>query len=182
MKLKNLIFIWLALFSLQTQADNYQYHADVKGMVCAFCAYSVSKNISKLEGVQADSVNVDLKGGYVDFISSKPVVENKLADIFKESGFSISNLNYKKLTKDAPVAEKEASLVLEIDAFKIDQFSGVLEAIGNMAANSSAMIIIEAPAAQEDTILKPILMGRQQVVKLRFNATEKQKVHLQMLD
>ena len=182
MKLKNLIFIWLALFSLQAQAENYQYHADVKGMVCAFCAYSVSKNISKLEGVQEDSVNVDLKGGHVDFISSKPVVENKLAELFKESGFSISNLSYKKITADNTVEEKEVSLALEIDAFKIDQFSGVLEAIGNKAANNSASIIIDAPAVQEDTILKPILMGRQQVIKLRFNAIEKQKMYLQLLD
>lgn len=182
MKLKNLLFIWLAFFSLQIQAENYQYKADVKGMVCAFCAYSVSKNISKLEGVQADSVNVDLKAGHVDFMSSKPVSENKLSDLFKESGFSISNLSYKKVSATTAPAQKEVSLDMKIDMFKTDQFSGVLEAIGNMAASNGAMLIIEAPAAQEDVILKPVLMGRQQVIKLQFKAVENQQVHLQLLD
>jgi len=172
----------LALFSLQTQAETYQYNAKVKGMVCAFCAYSVSKNISQLAGVDSDTVNVDLKGGHVSFISKQKVNENKLSSLFSDSGFSISQLTFTKINKSLAVKQKEVSLDLTIDVFKVDQFSGVFESIGNMVANTSAKIIIHAPADQEESILKPLLMGRQQVIKLEFIASDKAKINLQILN
>jgi len=66
--------------------------------------------------------------------------------------------------------------------FKTDQFSTVIEAIGNKVANTSASLIIEAPASQEETILKPLLMGRQQVVKVRFIPTESETMRIQLLN
>ena len=80
------------IFSTYAWAGDISYRADVDGMVCAFCAYSVSKNISALPGVDADSVNVDLQGGNVVFQSSQTIDEFKLAALFSESGFTISNL------------------------------------------------------------------------------------------
>jgi len=96
--IKQIIFaISFALLSVNSQAEEMSYEADVKGMVCAFCAYNVSKNISALPGVNADSVNVDLKGGHVAFNSSQPVSEDKLSALFTKSGFTVSNLKKTRL-------------------------------------------------------------------------------------
>ncbi len=56
-----LLTLLMSLITVSAVAGTYSYKADVEGMVCAFCAYSVAKNISTLPGVDADSVNVDLK-------------------------------------------------------------------------------------------------------------------------
>ncbi|VAW68368.1 hypothetical protein MNBD_GAMMA10-482, partial [hydrothermal vent metagenome] len=37
-----------------------------------------------------------------------------------------------------------------------------------------------APAAHEETILKPLLMGRQHVVKVHFIPNTSDKIHLQL--
>ncbi len=182
LKSKALLFILFSLMSFNLLAESYHYKADVKGMVCAFCAYSVSKNISKLPGVDADTVDVDLKGGHVDFISSQQVDTKKLAALFSDSGFTISNVTFKKTRSAQAVSHKEPSLDMAIDVFKADQFSGVLEAIGNLAASTSASIMIQAPASMEDTLLKPLLMGRQQVIKVRFLPAESEQIHLQLFD
>jgi len=180
--MKNLLAtIFLSLISLNAFAETYKYNADVEGMVCAFCAYSVGKNISQLEGVDADSINVDLKGGHVVFNSHKPVSEKKLTELFSDSGFSLSNIAFTKSSKRIDKHAGDIILDLKIDAFKTDQFSGVIEAIGNKVASTNSRLIIEAPASQEETILKPLLMGRQQVVKVRFVANESDTMRIQLL-
>ncbi len=177
-----LLSILLMVAGLSVQAETYNYNADVKGMVCAFCAYSVSKNISKLPGVDADSVSVDLKGGHVAFKSSKKVSEEKLTALFADSGFSLSHLSLSKTSKDSVSAEQQATLDLQLDVFKLDQLISVIEAIGNIAASNPSRLIINAPAAQEETILKPLLMGRQQVIKVRFIPSESDVMHLQLFE
>ena len=62
------ITLVFAIWSVSGAAEEYSYQAQIKGMVCAFCAYSVNKNISALRGVDAESVDVDLKNGEVVFI------------------------------------------------------------------------------------------------------------------
>jgi len=183
MCVRNLLLSILLMFAgLTVQAETYHYNADVKGMVCAFCAYSVSKNISKLPGVDADSVDVDLKGGHVAFKSSEKVSEEKLAALFTDSGFSLSHLTVSETLKNPVAVEPHAVLDLQLDVFKIDQLISVIEAIGNIAASNPSRLIINAPAAQEDTILKPLLMGRQQVIKVRFIPAGSDTMHLQLFD
>ncbi len=181
--MKNLLLLMLlATANFNVWAKTYNYHADVKGMVCAFCAYSVSKNVSKLPGVDADSVNVDLKGGSVTFRSKEKVEEKKLAELFGESGFTVSHLT---VTTSAVVSKKltkKASLELQIDIFKVDQLTSVIEAIGNIAASTPSRLVITAPLTQEDIILKPLLMGRQQVIKVRFIPTETNTIQLRLFD
>ncbi|VAW66725.1 hypothetical protein MNBD_GAMMA09-2816 [hydrothermal vent metagenome] len=181
-KISILFILILSVLSAGAFADTYKYHADVKGMVCAFCAYSVSKNISKLPGVDADSVNIDLKGGQLDFNSSQIISNKELSELFIESGFTVSNLSYKKTSKNTATASADIILDLKIDAFKTDQFIKVIETIGAMAANSSARLIIKSPPSQEDTILKPLLMGRQQVVKVQFIPVQSDIVHIRLTE
>jgi copper chaperone CopZ len=149
-------------------------------MVCAFCAYSVSKNISTLPGVAADSVDVDLKGGHVQFRSSQSVNENALIALFSDSGFSLSNLEQTRLETNKNTTPATPALTLEIDRNKVEQYNSLIEYIGNIAASTPSRLLITAPAEFEDSLLKPILMGRQQVIKVRFIPQRSAMVHLQL--
>lgn len=175
------LLILLFITSLSAFAENYIYKADVDGMVCAFCAYSVAKNISKLPGVNADSINVDLKDGHVVFQSDNAVSEKKLTSLFNDSGFTLSNITFKKTATKGKQATAEVILDLSIDTFKLNLFTSVFEAIGNQAASNKSSLIIKAPASHEQDILKPLLMGRQQVLKVRFIANESDSMQLQVL-
>ncbi len=179
---KLIIILVISLSSFNVAAKAYQYNADVEGMVCAFCAYSVGKNISKLSGVDEKSVNVNLKGGHVVFNSQKKISEKKLMNIFNDSGFKLSNIRYTEIENKSSTTDSEIVLDLKIDAFKTDQFSPLIEAIGNKVANTKSRLVITAPASQEETILKPLLMGRQQVVKVKFIAADIDMINIQLFN
>lgn len=181
--LNKTLSIIVLLITTTTWASEYSYYADVKGMVCAFCAYNVSKNISTLPGVDGDSVDVDLKGGHVKFHSSQIVNEDKLAALFTNSGFTISNL---KKTRSVEITSKPENstpvLTLDMNRARAEQYSSVLEAVGNIAASSPSRLLIRAPAAEEDRLLKSVLVGRQQVIKVRFVPEESEMIRIQLFE
>ncbi len=181
-KLRNTILTTiLALTSQTIWAANYHYRADVEGMVCAFCVYSVSKNIRKLDGVEPDSVNVSLKKQSAEFSSNKKISKQALTSLFSQSGFGLSNLRIEKLSHKKSLKAKTARLDLKVDVFDTDQFTWVLKAIGDIAVKTPSRFVVEAPAEQEETILKALLMGRKQVVQLRFIANDQiDSIHLQL--
>jgi len=176
-----LLIMMLGLISQNLWATTYHYRADVEGMVCAFCVYSVSKNIRKLPGVDADSVDVSLKNKSAIFSSSQKVSMKSLSKLFSQSGFKISHLVVTKRAVKKSKQETQARLDLKIDVFETDQFTWVLQAIGDTAAKMPSRFIVEAPAEQEEIILKALLMGRKQVVQVRFiENDEVDNVHLQL--
>jgi len=176
-----LLMLILSLLSTASWAASYHYRADVNGMVCAFCVYSVSKNIRKLPGVDADSVNVSLKNQSAMFSSSQKVSEKKLVSLFKQSGFKISNLTVTQATVKKGKKEKVARLDLKIDVFETSQFTWVLKAIGDIAVKTPSRFIITAPEEQEETILKALLMGRKQVSQVHFIVDDSiNNMHLQL--
>ncbi len=181
-KFKSLLFILLLAFlSINTWADNFHYRADVKGMVCAFCVYSVGKKIRQLPGVDADSVDVSLKNKRVKFSSQKKVTEKKLTALFKKSGFSLSNLTVTSTSKKKSKSTKRVRMDLKVDVFETDQFTLLLKAIGDIAAKTPSYLRIVAPQEQEETILKAILMGRKQIIQVFFTADESSDtMHLQL--
>ena len=97
----------LAVWSSTGWAKEYIYQGTVDGMVCAFCAYNVSKKISTLPGIISDSVNVDLKNKLVDFRATTEIKAVQLSPVFSETGFSLSGLT-----------EVSQSQFLEIDLLK----------------------------------------------------------------
>jgi len=176
-----LLLILLSMNSLYAQAETYHYRADVRGMTCAFCAYSVSKNINALPGITAESVDVSLVDESVVFSSQKKVSEEIISSIFSESGFTISNLTFSKDKAIQNKASKEIVLDMTLDLFKASELVSIIEAVGEYATNSSSQVIIEAPQSEEKTILGPLLMGRQDVIKIRYIPTDSDKIHLQLL-
>jgi len=178
---RNMVFMLvLAIWSTNAPAREFSYQARVEGMVCAFCAYSVDKKISALPGVVAGSVDVDLKKGEVVFRSARTVSEDTLDTVFAESGFTLFELR----ETAAPLATDQQTLVLALD-LKIDGLStaeakAVLETVGNLAASQPSRIVIHAPPASEPDLLKPMLMGRQQALKVRYIPVDTESIRLQL--
>ncbi len=182
--IKQIIFaISFALLSVNSQAEEMSYEADVKGMVCAFCAYNVSKNISSLPGVDVDSVNVDLKGGHVAFNSSQAVSEDKLAALFTKSGFTVSNLKKTKLvTAGKQLEDPMLLLAIDVNSDKAEQYDSIFEAVGNIAASTPSRLVVTAPPGYEDRLLKPILKGRQQDIKVRYVSGKSAKIRVRLFE
>lgn len=179
--LQKLLISFILLFNANSLANQFNYQADVKGMVCAFCAYNVSKNISSLPGVDAGSVNVDLLDGLVTFNSSQIVSEKKLTAVFSDSGFTLSNLRKSKDNKTVKsLKQARPSLTLQLDRSKTKEYKDALEAIGNIVASRPSYLIINAPQGEENNLLKPILMGRQQVIKIRYIPEETEIIDIQL--
>ncbi|HFD86820.1 MAG TPA: heavy-metal-associated domain-containing protein [Gammaproteobacteria bacterium] len=177
-----LITLTIVVWSVNGWAKEFNYQAHVEGMVCAFCAYSVSKNIGSLPGVDAESVNVDLESGRVDFRADRQVSRQSLEAVFTESGFRIDKLGETAQPSSGGESPKELSLILDIrlDSLETDRFEAVFEAVGNIAAGSPSRTVIEAPASLEGNLLKPVLMGRQQVMKVRFRPLDTGSIHIQL--
>lgn len=182
-RLQFLFILNLAVISFYSNATTYHYKADVKGMVCAFCVYSVGKKIRQLPEVDKESVNVSLKNNNVIFSTKKEVSKQDLSEIFSQSGFTLTNLTLTKPISRRMTSSKNARLELYIDVFETDQFTSVLQSIGDLATQKPSRFLIEAPQDQEETILKSILMGRKKPIQVYFKVdNEIDKIHLQMFD
>jgi len=171
----------LLLLSSHLLAAELVYEADVEGMVCAFCAYSVSRNVSGLPGVDADSVDVDLDKGKVTFSAFSRVSEEELVSVFSDAGFRVSGLR----EVDPGVAtgnndDYQLALELTINQNSLSALESVLESVGDLAAGNSSKMVLTAPSAYEEDLLKPILMGRRQVMKVSFVPAVDDAIQLQL--
>ena len=180
-KISILVLLLLPLFTSNSWAKKIHYRADVDGMVCAFCVYSVSKKISHLPGVIKDSVIVSLKNKYTEFDANKEISEKDLIKTFETSGFKISNLTTTTAISKKMIFENSPQFDLTIDVFELDRFTPVLGKIGDLIAKKDYKALIEAPVSQEESILLPLLMGRKQVIPVQFtNTNDSEKIHLQL--
>jgi len=176
-----IVLSFIVLSSNLTAAERV-YQADVEGMVCAFCAYSVSRELAALPGVEPDSVNVDLNNGKVIFQSTEPVSEATLVSVFEDTGFRITSLSE---LDSGSLAHSDVNyqlvLSLTIRESYPSLFEAILESVGALAAQNPSKIILTAPAMYEDDLLKPILVGRRQVMKVRFvPASDGETIQLQL--
>ncbi len=148
----------LSLFNNMAWAQDYGYQGKVEGMVCAFCAYNVTKNIGRLPGVNVDSVNVNLSSGEVAFSSSLPIKKIAITKVFEESGYSLVVFNQRKNAKsDVTLFSPEPIIELKFSSTDINQLDPVLDVIGNLAITKTAKLSIKAPKASELDLIKPIL-------------------------
>ena len=82
-----------ASFATDAVADQLEYDLEVNGMVCAFCAYNVSKQLMTLDGVVPDTVDVDLDKGRVKLQSGNKLDRSQLADLLLTAGFELVTVN-----------------------------------------------------------------------------------------
>lgn len=154
-------------------ADDLEYELGVEGMVCAFCAYNVSRALRSLEGVVPDSIDVDLASGRITLRSSAKLEEAVLAGVVQDAGFELEALAETE-ADSPPVAPAGAnrrvlvSLTLDVDGLKEGEFDALLEAVGQWAAERRAGLAVAGPAAIEMRALRPILMGHTPALDVDF--------------
>ena len=69
-------------------------HAEVKGMVCAFCAKGINKKLRELESTQ--DVWVDLKSRIVvvELKDQKTMSLEAFTKLIKDAGYDVANVEY----------------------------------------------------------------------------------------
>ena len=171
----------VTLLSSAAWAKGYAYQGKIEGMVCAFCAYNVSKKISQLPGIDAASVNVDLKSERVNFISSSPVEKATVSKVLADSGFRLVEFFKIASTDLNSVSFSSVPLLsLNFSANQIERLDPILEAIGGLAAMQTSRLTVQAPKASEIELLKPILAGRKSVIKVLFIPVEDNVIELKL--
>ena len=153
-------------------ADQIEYDLEVNGMVCAFCAYNVSKQLETLDGVVPDSVDVDLEKGRVKLRSRDKLDRGELADLILTAGFKLGAVSEAEASNSESQRRREEvaflSMTISSERLSDGQFDELLEAIGTMAVQRSARIFVAGPEEFELAILKPVLMGRRTVMDVEY--------------
>jgi len=172
--MKYLIALFMISTSIATNAvaDQLEYELEVNGMVCAFCAYNVSKQLKTLDGVIPDSVDVDLDKGRVKLQSENKLDRSQLAELILTAGFELGAVTEAKASNAEPRRQRDEatflSMTMSSDRLSDGQFDEVLEAIGAMAVQRSVRISVVGPEELELAILKPVLMGRRTVIEVEY--------------
>ena len=172
--MKFLIALSMLSMSIATNsvAEQLKYELEVNGMVCAFCAYNVSKQLKTFDGVVPDSVDVDLDNGRVKLRSGKKLDRNQLADLFLTAGFNLGAVREAEALNTEPARRLDQVVLLSVtmisDRLVDGQFDEVLEAIGAIAVQRSGRISVVGPEELELAILKPVLMGRRTVIEVEY--------------
>ena len=80
---------------LSSVAFAERYTLRVDGLACPYCAYGIEKKIKAIDGVQEDSIAVDLEKGRVVFIAQREerLRESYLAELINDAGFTLRALS-----------------------------------------------------------------------------------------
>ena len=170
-------FLFLSLlnvtFAANSFANGFNYELEVKGMVCSFCAYNVSKQLKTLDGVVDHSVTVDLDNGMVTLQSETQLQTSRLGEVIQAAGFQLGAVT--ETTVEAIESFQNAggsvvvSLTLDADRLVEGQFDTVLIALGKIAAQRSGRIAFAGPEETEIAALQPVLMGRRPAIDVNFD-------------
>lgn len=151
----------------------FGYELKVKGMVCAFCAYNVSKQLRSADGVAPDSILVDLENGTITLRSEKPLERARLTRLVETAGFALEAVT--EIAPDSPLPAPRAkraagiSLTLDADGLAEGEFDALLKMLGALVTQRSAGVTIVAPSQLEMRVLRPILMGHRPAMDVDFS-------------
>ncbi len=173
MKKLLVLVLFYTSFASHSFANGFDYALEVKGMVCSFCAYSVSKQLRSLDGVVDHSVSVDLENGMVTLQSEKQLQTTRLGEVIQAAGFQLGAVT--ETTVEAIESFQNAagsvvvSLTLNADRLIQGQFDTVLKALGEIASQRSGRITFAGPEESEIATLQPVLMGRRPAIDVEFD-------------
>lgn len=164
-----LVLVALGSFNIQAAESTFTYQGKVEGMVCAFCVYNVSKKIGQLPDVDAATVNVDLKSKIVNFNSASKLSFDKIATVFADSGFKLTELNQvNKSILSIPKYNTKPVISFTLNNLNIEQYQSVFESIGEIAATTLGKLVITAPKTVEVALLKPMIAGKQKIARVQY--------------
>ncbi len=157
-----------------TETPMRRYDVQIDGMVCAFCAYNVSKRLENAEGVLPGSVRVALETKQVRFDARAELPKSLIEQALADSGFTVKAIEWKVHdgNEDAvPYDQLEAKITLPVVALGSPLTEQLLDALRTAAAGHGRLVI-QAPANQETALLKPLLAGRRAAIPVKFLATK----------
>ncbi len=164
---------WNASATTNSFANGFDYALEVKGMVCSFCAYSVSKQLRSLDGVVDHSVTVDLDSGMVTLQSEQRLQTTRLGEVIQAAGFQLGTVTETTLEAIAPNQKVKGSLVMSLtlnaDRLVEGQFDALLKALGEIASQQSGRIAFAGPVETEIATLMPVLMGRRPTIDVEYD-------------
>ena len=177
MKLLLTLVLITASFATSVVAEQLEYDLEVNGMVCAFCAYNVSKQLRTLDGVVPHTVDMDLEQGRVRLQSGQKLDRVQLADLILTAGFKLGAVGERRASNAHSGRQYDETVFLSMTInpgqLSDGQFDEVLEAIGAIAARRSGRISVTGPAEHELAILKPVLMGRRTVIEVEYDRVDR---------
>lgn len=99
MKSRILLILAGILTALPVLADT-TYSMRVDGLACPYCAYGIEKKLKQIEGVDAESIDVDLKAGVVRVTTADEVelTEERMKRLFNDAGFTYRGMERKEST------------------------------------------------------------------------------------
>lgn len=175
--------LWLTLLLLAettlAEIPQQRYDVHIDGMVCAYCAYNVSKRLAQLEAVVPGSVQVDLEAKQVRFDARTEVSKSMIDQALADSGFTVKTIEWKALDsqeESGPYDRLEASIHLPVVALGSTLTEHLLDALGAAATAQHGRLVVQAPANQESALLKPLLAGRRPAIPVEFHASESDTV------
>jgi copper chaperone CopZ len=177
--MKYMIALTMVSMSIATNAvaGQLEYELEVNGMVCAFCAYNVSKQLKAIDGVVPDSVDVDLDKGRVKLRSENKLDRSQLADLLLTAGFELGAVTEADALSAEPRRQSDEAAFLSVTMHSArlsdGEFDVVLEALGEVATQRSGRISVVGPGELELTILKPLLAGRRTVIEVDYEPTNR---------
>ncbi len=167
------LFLFYMSFAANSFANGFDYALEVKGMVCSFCAYSVSKQLRTLDGVVDHSVTVDLENELVTLQSEQKLQTTRLSEVIQAAGFQLGLVTETTLESIAPHQNAEGSLVMSLtpnaDRLVEGQFDALLKTLGEIASQQSGRIVFAGPDETEIATLMPVLMGRRPVIDVEYD-------------
>lgn len=91
----------LMLLSTSALAAPTRYEMRVDGLACPYCAYGIEKKINALNGVDKDSLDIQLNNGLVVFVADTdaPFSEDKLKTLVNDAGFTLRSFSTSQLQK-----------------------------------------------------------------------------------
>lgn len=102
---KFVVFIALALASNVTFAAS-SIRAEVKGMVCAFCAQGIEKKLKSLSQTQDVFVNLKKRVVAVQLKDQQTLAQEDFTKIIQDAGYEVSKFEL----VDQPIADIKAEL------------------------------------------------------------------------
>lgn len=169
-----LVLVFVVSSALPALAQRaFGYELKVKGMVCAFCAYNLSKQLKAADGVTPESIKVDLAGGTVTVRSEKPLERARLSELVRAAGFQLEAVAQTVEDSSTPAARsgRRVLMSLTVDGRGLaeGEFDSVLQAVGVLASQRSVGLTVVGPADLEMRTLRPILMGRTPAMDAAFS-------------
>lgn len=94
-----LVAILLATFAVPALAGGTQYVMRVDGLACPYCAYGIEKKLSGIEGVRADTIDIDLEKGIVvvEVDEGVTLTEKRMRKLYEEAGFTFRRMESRPL-------------------------------------------------------------------------------------